>query len=52
MSSSGVRISLPVVDRALMWDWEAATRRAAGQLDAFAERLDRHVAGRVDTSVP
>jgi hypothetical protein len=36
--------------RDLMWDWEAATTRAAGQLDEFAERLDRHLAGRVGES--
>lgn len=32
--------------RDLMWDWEVATQRAAGQLDEFAGRLDRHLEDR------
>jgi hypothetical protein len=35
-----------------MSDWEVATRRTAGQLNEFAERLDRHLAARAGTSVP
>jgi hypothetical protein len=38
--------------RDLMSDWEVATRRTAGQLNEFAERLDRHLAARAGTSVP
>jgi len=38
--------------RDLMWDWEVATTRAAGQLDGFGDRLDRHVAARTGRSVP
>ena len=36
--------------RDLMRDWEIATTQAAGQVDQFVDRLDRHVAGRTAAS--
>jgi len=36
----------------LMRDWEVATTQTAGQLDEFADRLDRHVADRIGGRAP
>jgi hypothetical protein len=38
--------------RDLMRDWEVATRRAADQLEEFADRLDRHVAAHTGDDRP
>jgi hypothetical protein len=38
--------------RDLMWDWEVATRRAADQLEASADRLDRHIAAHTGDDAP